>query len=103
MNVGAEHRPSPGALATVLAVVAPTDQTAAERLDSRAEVSPAGVVLEPDQGWRVESQPDRLHQHVPDGAARPSVGVDIQQPEARQLAAADRHVMAPEELIAAAH
>ena len=81
-------------------VRAPED--AAERLQPGAEVGFAAMVLEADQGWRVEAQAAGLDHDVADVAACSGDGVQVDQPQAGQFLAVRGHVVLAQQLVAAA-
>ena len=90
----------PAALVSARAVVPEPGEHAPERLCSALEIRPAGVVLE--AGQRL-SGPFALQQDIPDHAPLTGDGMEREETAPGQLRTGPVAVVAPEQLVAAAH
>ena len=79
-------------------------ENARERVGARAEQRPAGVILEADEGADAGAVAEVALAHdVADHPRRPGERLQVEQADARHLAAVLSHVAVPGELVAAAH
>ena len=102
VQVGAEDVARGHAFGAILPVVAGAGHDAAQRRQLRAEKRASAVVLEADQGARLQAQPADVHDHVADAAPGTGLGVQVEQPEAGEPLALGRLVVVPEQLVSAA-
>src|SRR5438128_2520142 len=97
VEIAADHFSLDRALGLVLAVVAVPSDDRSERLRAGAEVRPPGVVLEPDK-----RSIRRIHQQIAHEALPAGARGHVENAKPRDRRADLRHVLVPEELIAAA-
>ena len=103
VEVGAEEAACHRALGPILAVVAAALQDAPERLHPLAEEGAPAVVLEADQGGRLQPQRRvRLHHHVADAADLARLGAHVEEADAREALALGGVVVVAEQLVATA-
>ena len=103
MHVGAEHGSLQAAFHLVRAVVAMAELCLAQRPRLWSEISAAAVIFETHQRFRVECFDFGLDDDVADEPLLARLSAHVDHADARESLAIGGLVVAPQELIAAAH
>src|ERR1700687_4121064 len=101
VKVGAEDASLDAAFGVVLTVVAKAHAHTSEGLGLGPEISAAAMVLEADEGRRLEVGQVGIHDHVADEAPLAGLGAHVDEADAREPLAIGGLVVVAEQLIAA--